>query len=198
MDSLVSVFVDAGFREGDAGLGVWVPLLGTGVSLFARADDNNEAERLAIQLGLVVGHLMSLRNVVVLTDSQASVSFFAGRLLKGGIDLQWRPREVTSLADFFATLGLAGKSLIARTPNAKNPEAKFRGLSQLERSSKTPLKDVAVKWLSVPNPPRMPFDLDSTGLGDVVPGFREVLGKKVPVEETRVLVGEFARRRVVR
>lgn len=198
MNASASVFVDAGFREGDAGLGVWIPLLGTGVSMSARADDNNEAERLAIQMGLVVGHLMSLRNVVVLTDSQASVSFFSGQLLAGGVDLQWRPRDVTSLADFFATLGLSGKSLIARTPNAKNSESKFRALAKLERGARTPVKDVVVKWLTLPNPPRAPFDPSTEGLAEKVPGFRRVLGDKVPMEETRVLVEEFRRRRMER
>lgn len=198
MEPSVYVFVDAGFREGDAGLGVWIPFLGTGVAMSAKAQDNNEAERLAIQLGLLVGHLMSLRNVVVLTDSKASVAFFSGRLLDDGVDLQWRRRDVTNHADFFATLGLNGKSLVARTSNGKNPEEKFRALKKIERNSKEPLKDVTVRWLRVPNPPRTEFALETAGLANAVPGFQDVLGSRISREETRVLVEEFFRRRAVK
>ena len=207
MQDQLRIVVDAGFRDGTAGLGAWIPALGTGVALQGRASDNNEAEALAIVLGLVVGSLMRLSRCIVLTDSLVSVERLRdGRAGEGAlhlvrdilaaqaVELEWRPREATGLADFFATLALEGKCLVATTPNAKNPAEKFRPLLRLERKDKTPVKDVRIKWLTLPGASKAPFDAAVYGLGTMAEGLDVVLGAKIPVAEFRVLVEEFVQR----
>jgi|GEM_PF-3613760 len=198
------ITVDAGYRDGAAGLGVWIPALGTGVAFGARARDNNEAETFAILLGVVVARLMALHRAVVYTDSLLNVQRLnADSDLKGalsvardalaaeGVTLEWRPREHTGLADFFATLALSGKSLIATTANAKNPEHKFRPLLRVERNDRTPVKDVRLTWLALPGAPKAPFDPAEFGLATLAPGLTPLLGDALPVAEFRVLAAHF-------
>lgn len=211
MTGTLTIFVDAGFRNGAAGLGVWIPAVGTGVSLTATACDNNEAETLAIVLGIVIARLMALEGTRVVTDSllnrdrldagtepEGTLGVAYRALASGRVGLEWRPREETGLPDFFAGLGLAGKSLVARTANARNPADKFRALARAERRDKTPVKDVTITWLTLPGAPKAPFDAKAEGLEDIAPGIGGLLGVSLPVNETRELVAVFRRRMAAR
>ncbi len=217
------IFVDAGFRQGlgssevedsilgAAGLGVWIPAIGTGVSLSAAAADNNEAETLAILLGTVIGRLMELERTVVITDSRMNFERLreAVGAEKGGsifsmtrhalrtesITLEWRPREHTWLADFFASLALEGKSLVARTANAKNPAEKFRPLLRASRQDKTPLKDLVVTWLKLPSAPKAPPDLAKFGISDLAPGFGSLFAGRIGPAEFQRLGEVFCARK---
>lgn len=190
-----------------AGLGVWIPALGTGVSLEAAAKDNNEAETLAILLGIVIGRLMNLTNTVVVTDSKLNADRLASEapctgvlhiaqraLVAGNVQLDWRPREETALADFFASLALAGKSFVGKTANGKNPADKFRPLLHAERKDKAPIKDVAVKWLKLPAQPKAAPDLQANGIAQFAPGIGSLLGSRLPTSEFLLLAEEFKAR----
>jgi hypothetical protein len=207
---VLQIYVDAGFREsegqssGSAGLGVWIPALGTGAALKAAAADNNEAESLAIFLGVVIGKLMSLSHSMILTDSRVNcdrigsdgelagvLRIVRGALQADGVGLEWRAREMTSLADFFASLALEGKSLVATASNAKNPADKFRPLLQMEHKSKVPLKDATVKWLSLPSVSKAGPDFEKTQLSELVPDIASLMGTKIPESEFQVLIEHF-------
>jgi ribonuclease HI len=230
----LSIHVDAGFRIrspgaldgeksvaplGVAGLGVWIPALGMGVSLVGAAHDNNEAETLAILLGLIVGGSRGLAQPEVLSDSKASVLRFTrdagassaqtshmtgvgsdktasvvmSALVRQEATLGWRPREETTLADFFASLAMDGKCLMACTANAANPAEKFRPLLRADRRDKTPIRDVRLAWLSLPNPPKAPFDAHAIGLEGLAPGVGKLVGSALPAAELRVLVEALRR-----
>ncbi len=212
---VLSIFVDAGFqesaspthssaRQGSAGLGVWIPSIGTGVALSAKATDNNEAESLAILIGVVIGRMMSLTNAVVLTDSRVNCDRLATRgeksevlcivesaLKQDGVLLEWRPRENTSLADFFASLALNGKNLIATAANAKNPAEKFRPLLHLERENKEPLKDATVNWLSLPTQNKA-ANFQTTEVAGFFPNLELLLNHKIPLAEFLLLAEHFS------
>jgi hypothetical protein len=212
--AVLQIFVDAGFREhtgstsggikGRAGLGIWIPAIGTGVSLSAASMDNNESESLAILLGVVIGKIMNLSNSVILTDSRVNCDRIAGNspllgvlsivknsLVARGVSLEWRPREITSLADFFASMALDGKSLIAVAANAKNPADKFRPLLHLQQKDKIPLKDATVKWLTNASPSKSFAEFVKAGLNEVVPDILSMLGQEIPTAEFQLLTEHF-------
>jgi len=213
-NGVLQIFVDAGFRErvgsascdarGRAGLGVWIPAIGTGVALSAASMDNNESESLAILLGVVIGKIMSLSNSVILTDSRVNcdrvasggpligvLSVVKNSLVARGVSLEWRPREITSLADFFASLALEGKSLIAVAANAKNPADKFRPLLHMQQKDKVPLKDATIKWLTNASVSGSFADFVKTGLNDLAPDILSMLGREIPTAEFQLLTEHF-------
>ncbi len=215
----LQIFVDAGFREnrasslpksvGTAGIGVWIPAIATGISMAAQSSDNNEAESLAILLGVVIGNLMGLTQTRVLTDSRVcsdrlssgellsgSLLVVQNSLLAGGGAFEWRSREVTSLADFFATLALEGKSLIATASNAKNPADKFRPILKLRPREKNPMKDATVKWLTPPSTYKspLPSDFEKLGIAKIAPNIITLLGHELPCAEFQFLIEHFRNR----
>ena len=190
-----------------AGLGLWIPALATGVSLQAFAADNNEAEALALALGALLGRIMHLHNTRIITDSRLNFELLCANhlhspalrvakqeMLKAGFDLEWRPREETALADFFATLALDGKNFIAKTANAKNPEDKFRALLHTTRADKKPLKDLSVKWLSLPSAPKNPPPHLLNGMPLLSPEFSELAKQQLAGSEFHLLAQEFLER----
>ncbi len=215
----LQIFVDAGFREnssgaggtnlGKAGLGVWVPSIGTGVALAARASDNNEAEGLAILLGLIAARCMQLDGITVLTDSQVSCDRLASGnelppvfaeawagLNDGKVRLEWRPRETTSLADFFSRLALDGKNLVAVASNAKNPAERFRPLVHRTQTDKAPFKEATLKWLSSPTPPKNAPNFSETGLLETFAGLKNLFEMRIPSRELFVMVTHFLSRKL--
>lgn len=209
--------MDAGFRKidkschpGKAGLGVWIPALGTGVALPARSNTNNDAESMAILLGVVVGSIMHLTRTTVVTDSRLNYERVAecdeGKNLDGILSsvhrslcicdvlIEWMPREATSQADFFASLALEGKSLVASISNAKNSSDKLRPLLHAERNNRISIKDVNLKWLSLPHASPPSFAGLPPATYEIYDEIRPLLLENIPEVDFFVLWDYFANR----